>query len=219
MFKRRKIFIPKGYFSLLLLFVICISYLRYKDSFKKEGVLKLVILSKGGNLFDFNLEDLKEIEKQKKFEVIVVTQNTKKNQIILKEASLKLDDIVSSKDTVKGIHFRFTDNSTYANFIDVITLCKKNKINSIIQYESNIWVWWYEPIKEIEFEGYTCYSGSLYDEEYEIEKALKVKEYKRQQAIEYIIVILKKYYLIELILVLMIVMNVFKIIKHKKRFN
>jgi hypothetical protein len=81
-----------------------------------------------------------ELIKKLQFTEFELTANDSANKVKLDQAQNQIRSLVQSKDTTKGIHFHLQDGTTFNDFIQVINICKKEKIAVFLPYQKDIWV-------------------------------------------------------------------------------
>jgi len=81
-----------------------------------------------------------ELIKKLQFTEFELTGNDSTNIVKLDQAQIQIRSLVQSKDTTKGIHFYLADGTTFNDFIQVINICKKEKIAVFLPYQKDIWV-------------------------------------------------------------------------------
>lgn len=81
-----------------------------------------------------------EFIKKLNFTEFELTANDSLNKLKLAKAQNQIRSLVQSKDTIKGIHFHLADGTSFNDFIQVINICKKEKIDIFLPYQKDIWV-------------------------------------------------------------------------------
>lgn len=81
-----------------------------------------------------------EFIKKRNFTEFELTANDSLNKLKLAKAQNQIRSLVQSKDTIKGIHFHLADGTTFNDFIQVINICKIEKIDIFLPYQKDIWL-------------------------------------------------------------------------------
>lgn len=61
------------------------------------------------------------------------------DEIKLQFAQITIRELLSSNDTLKGVHFLFGDRSNYGSFIKAIDICRVEKAKTYMPHENNVW--------------------------------------------------------------------------------
>jgi hypothetical protein len=141
--KNRKIFYyPTGIISLILLPILCICYLEYKNAFDKYGVIQIKWWTP--ELYaDHSETALKEGHPNIPYTSTFLTGKDENDKSKLRKAQLEIHNWVKRKDTLTGFQFHFSDSAKYWTFIKVIDICKIEGAKYFTVGDNNIWVFYY----------------------------------------------------------------------------
>ena len=181
---RRKIFYPAGLISLVLFPALCIWHLNNQGLFKKIGAIDAAYFNHDENYEYSNSKSFKKIIASRNYLDIEFTGNKNDDKILLQFAKIKIKWLINSKDTVNGIHFKFTEKAKYWNFVEAIDICQIKNQYPIMDGNS-IWISYHEPFIEKKSiptficgtQAYTIISNMKAQEsarfEHQLEKELK----------------------------------------------
>lgn len=144
---RRKIFYPAGLISLVLFPALCIWYLNKEGLFKKTGAIDVAYFYHDENYEYSNSKYFNKIISSRNYLDIEFTGNKNDDKILLQFAKIKINSLINSRDTVNGIHFKFTEKAKYWTFVEAIDICHIKDQYPIIDGNS-IWISYYEPFIE-----------------------------------------------------------------------
>jgi hypothetical protein len=91
------------------------------------------------HFWNFNNQNGKDFSRyilSRNYETIHLTNNN----LAIESIKSKIKKFVQSKDTLYGMHFLFHSNATFKTFIDVVNLCKSEKVKVIVPFENHIWL-------------------------------------------------------------------------------
>jgi len=89
---------------------------------------------------------------------ITLTGDNQSDSIKLNFSQIRLRELLSSNDSLNGIHFKFGDTSQYWSFIKALDICRIEKAKTYLPYESSIWVYHIPPDTTIQ--TFVCGSSS-----------------------------------------------------------
>ncbi|WP_316768860.1 hypothetical protein [Pedobacter frigiditerrae] len=150
---RNKIFYPAGLISLILLPILCIWNLNEQNAFEKIGVLEVAYFYHNELDESSNSQSFKELISSRNYIEIEFNGNEKDDNIILEYAKVKIKNLIRSKDTITGVHFKFTEKAKYWNFVKAVDVCQVESLNPLMD-KNNIWVAYYPPQRNVKEENY-----------------------------------------------------------------
>jgi hypothetical protein len=152
---RRKIFYPAGLISLVLFPALCIWHLNNQGLFKKIGAIDAAYFNHDENYEYSNSKSFKKIIASRNYLDIEFTGNKNDDKILLQFAKIKIKWLINSKDTVNGIHFKFTEKAKYWNFVEAIDICQIKNQYPIMDGNS-IWISYHKPFIEETMPSFIC---------------------------------------------------------------
>ncbi|MFB9080002.1 hypothetical protein ACFFLS_08925 [Flavobacterium procerum] len=132
--KQKKIYYSAGLISILLLPVLCILYLENIDAFTHYGSIDLYVW----NGKDFKEETTKFLN-SKKFTIVNLTGDSVSDKAKLKIAQKNVRQIISTKDSIKGIKFHFDNKAQYWSYISVLDIFQIEKAQVYLPYKNDIY--------------------------------------------------------------------------------
>ncbi|RZK36738.1 MAG: hypothetical protein EOO90_26780 [Pedobacter sp.] len=150
---RTKIFYPAGLISLVLLPILCIWNLNKQKAFEKIGALEVAYFDHNELEEYSNSQSFKELISSRNYIVIEFTCNEKDDNIILEYAKVKIKNLIKSKDTITGVHFKFTEKAKYCNFVKAVDICQVESLNPLMD-KNDIWIAYYPPQRNVKEENY-----------------------------------------------------------------
>ncbi|TCC94437.1 hypothetical protein EZ428_06600 [Pedobacter frigiditerrae] len=144
---RTKIFYPAGLISLTLLPILCIWNLNNQKAFEKIGALEVAYFYHNELEEYSNLQSFKELISSRNYTDIEFSGNEKGDNIILEYAKEKITALIKFKDTINGVHFKFTEKAKYWNFVKAVDICQQKNQYPIMD-GNNIWFSYYAPFIE-----------------------------------------------------------------------
>ena len=206
----KKIYYSPGLISIIMLPVLCIIYLKNIDAFTHYGSLDLYVW----NGTDFK-EETTQFLKSKKFTTINLTGDLNSDIAKLNIAQKNVKQIILTKDSIKGIKFHFEKKAEYWSYIRVLDILAIEKAKIYLIHKNDIWFAnprIPQPDKNLkkfkEIKPFICVSSRLVNEYLDEQK----NKITYQKAIEFS----KKYYLIIVAYILMILFTFRRIIDKKK---
>jgi|ERR1039458_2095951 hypothetical protein len=122
--KRKKIYYVPGIISLTILPFVFIYFANREIKPKTFTVLSIFLADtnlpkKYPELFTkYN----GHFPPQRNYTEIILTGDNRNDETKLDSAQLRIREILSQKDTKRGVHFRFTDNSQYGTFVKTVDI-------------------------------------------------------------------------------------------------
>jgi hypothetical protein len=222
-YKHKKHFLyPTGFISLLLLATLCIWYLQQRQAFVVLKAKEVTWWNENMNYAknytksraDLNMpiepeEEMFKVHPKREFIEINLTSNANENKIKLDFAQLAIRELISTKDTVKGVHFSFDNQAKFWTLIRTLDICEVEKAPVYVGETNNIWVFNLKPkpvLPEIEYPRYYCGGNLKTSEQIEIEK-----EIARQAKIKHLIATIKPFWLSGFLLLTIIVLSFIRI--------
>ena len=208
--KHKKIYYSAGLISIIMLPVLCIIYLKNIDAFTHYGALDLYVW----NGTDFK-EETTQFLNSKKFIIVNLTGDLNSDTAKLNIAQKNVKQIISTKDSIKGIKFHFEKKAEYWSYVRVIDILQVEKAKTFLPYKNDIWFANpripkpdKNPKKYKEIIPFICVSGRLQNE--------YLEEQKNKITYQKVIGFSKKYYLIIVAYILMIFFTFKRIMDEKK---
>lgn len=81
-----------------------------------------------------------EFIKKLNFTEFELTANDSTNKVKLDQAQNQIRSLVQSKDTTTGIHVRLANQTPFNDFIQVLNICKIEKVAVFLPYKKDIWI-------------------------------------------------------------------------------
>lgn len=134
---KKKVYYSAGLISIVLLPILCISYLIKNDAFVHYGTLNLQIWD--GKEENIGTKGTTQYLNSKKYTVFNLTGNAVSDEAKLKIAQKEVRRIITSKDSIKGIKFHFEEKSEYWAFIRVLDILAIEKARFYVPYKDDIW--------------------------------------------------------------------------------
>jgi hypothetical protein len=142
---RHKIYYTGGLISLILLPVLCIIYIKKVKPETKFNVIEINWWTPNWNRLDTYNRYPFEVHPPRQFLDIILTGNDKEDKTKLDFAQLEIRRLLLLKDTIRGIHFLFTDNSKYESFIRVLNICIREKAKMYVVKGNEVWYFNFYP--------------------------------------------------------------------------
>lgn len=114
--------------------VLCILYLKSIDAFTHYNVIPLHVW----NGKEFKEETTKFLN-SKKFTVVNLTGNLDSDITKLKIAQKSVKQIISTKDSVKGIKFHFEKEAQYWSYVRVLDILQIENAKTFLPYKNDIY--------------------------------------------------------------------------------
>ena len=142
-------FYTPGLISLLLLPSLCICYFYYSKVTNLNRTMEINMFTKDNwkNVYFGNKRANFYLHPNISFHVINISRDDKDAMIKLENAQVEIRNIISTKDTTKGVRFHFDNNSKYWTWIRAFDICCTEKAWTFIPNENDIWVYNYFPIQ------------------------------------------------------------------------
>ncbi len=136
---RRKLFFPVGLLSLAFLPALCMWYLNNRNVFDDFRVIEIVWWSE--NMYKYSIyKPPYKIHPSRTFVDINLTGNDDEDKIKLDFAQLEIRELMSTQDTLTGVHFHFNSHAKYKAFIRALNILQTEKANVYVAKGSDIWV-------------------------------------------------------------------------------
>ena len=137
---KRKLFYPIGFLSLGLIPILCLQKLttEYIEKTKPQHCLEIYFPHRQKDKNDtlFTTEWLAKLRDYKNYSL---TNDEKKNEIILQAVTKDLNQIKFSKDTINGVHITLNDSTPYQDFIRLIDISHETWTPSYGAYANDFW--------------------------------------------------------------------------------
>jgi hypothetical protein len=216
--KHKKYFIyPTGFISLLLLATLCIWYLQQRQAFVVLKLREVTWWAENMNYAnrtkhyaDLNIapdpeEEIFDIHPNREFIEINLTSDNRGNKIKLDFAQLAIRELISTKDTVKGVHFSFDDHAKFWTLIRALDILEIENAHICVAKTNNIWVFNLKPRPILPKQEYPRnFCG------FTIEKII-IEEDVMQEKINYIIEITQPFWLSGFLLLAIVVLSSIRI--------
>jgi hypothetical protein len=112
----------------------------------KERVIELIMPSKydphrnGRNSPVFDTTVLSQPENRRNYVTFLLDSNHRLNRERIKLFNDNVCKLISTRDTINGIHLQFEAGLKYGEFIEIINICSfKDTVNHFIVYGDNLW--------------------------------------------------------------------------------
>jgi hypothetical protein len=141
--RTKKITYIPGILSLLVLPILLIHFARQDLNARNLKTIKLY----WGDLTVFNEhpemfpEYRGHFPPKREYLSIELDENSIKNKIKFDFAAITVNELIASGDTLKGVHFLFSDQSTYGNFVKAIDICRLSKAKTYMPTENDLWIY------------------------------------------------------------------------------
>ncbi len=140
MYKWRKIFLIPGVISFVYLPFVLILYVLFRHE-PWPRTLDLIMISE--RTFkdhpDWFVDYHGHFPPQRNYVDIVLTGNQAYNKIRLDFAQLSIREIIARNDTARGVHFKFTADATYGNFVRVLDILAIERAQRYIVMDEDIY--------------------------------------------------------------------------------
>ncbi len=199
--------------------VMCLIHFKNIDAFTSYGLMQISV---------WNGQDYKEeatfFLNSKKFTVVNLTGNLDSDVAKLKSAQKSMKQIISTKDSIKGIKFHFEKKAQYWSYIKVIDILQIEKASTFLVYKDDIW--FANPrilkpnknLKTLKIERIICTSGRLQNEYLEKLEKERLEKNKYKIIYQNVISFCKKFYLPIMAYILMLFFT-FKRIKEDIKYT
>ena len=142
-----KIYSPIGIICLVLgILIWCMVLVDFGVKKKNEYMLPVVLFDPTDTLTE-GYPEIKslgyvgnEFIKKLNFTEFELTANDSTNKVKLDQAQNQIRSLVQSKDTTTGIHVRLADQTPFNDFIQVLNICKIEKVAVFLPYKKDIWI-------------------------------------------------------------------------------
>jgi hypothetical protein len=210
--QKKKHYYPIGLISLILLPTFCIWYLYNCKAFKKTRVMEI----NWGSNFKNELIPF-DVHPEREFVDFHITGNDKANKIILDSSQIEIRKLISTKDSTKGVHFIFNNDSKYWALIKAMDICFIENARCFVPKGNDLWVFNYTSKPRIKMDHLLMSCGGTgpmrcvpYIESNE-EIAEMIKEKRK-----YIFETVKSYFYSLLLFIIMIYLAVKQIVRNYK---
>jgi len=230
----KRFYYTPGIISLILLPALCIWYLYDQRVFEKYNALVIVWSGPGisisPNIFPlgnnanvqytdihFNTNDVFGTYNNKDsryFTNINFIGNIKMDELNLETAQLEIRNMITSKDTIQGVHLHFSDGSKYETWIKAIDICQRENAKLYIPHENDLWIYYFEIDTSYLHASSVTGSGCLItDPLLPAEKSNELTKKERDKKIKYIKETAKKYSVSGILFLLMSILTIRKFYK------
>ncbi len=175
-------FYSSGMISLVLLPFLCLLYYNKQKVFEIPRVMEVIWYGKNSNCYfleDYSEEFSLLVHPKRKFSEINLTGNKLNDEQTLEFAQNKIKNLVSTNDTINGVHFHFSKFSKFSSLVRALEICKIEKVNFFVPRDNDIWVFNYKPLPKPKDEilySMTCGGTSqLMDEKFRIKSADEIE--------------------------------------------
>jgi hypothetical protein len=134
----RKIKYSAGMISLILLPIVCLSWLNYHKAFERKSFIDIAFYSPEWNR-NLSKELQFEFPPKRDYTVINLEGNNKNDKISLQYAHILLNQWKIVKDTIQGINFHFGNKAKYWTFIEAINVLKAVDLDTYMPYKNNLY--------------------------------------------------------------------------------
>lgn len=142
----KRIYYPAGLISLIFLPLLCIWFINKNEPFKQYRIISATFVTNNKSL-DFAFVPA-EITSKRDFTYFTLTGNEKEDQLKVKQARIKIRELVRSQDTTLGVCFRFNDLAKFWTFVKAIEICRTENAKLFVPYENDIWIYNLAPKKQ-----------------------------------------------------------------------
>lgn len=204
--KHKKIYYSSGLISILLLPILCITYFKSIDAFTDYRSINLSVWNGKENK-----EQATKFLKSKTFTVVNLTGDLNSDASKLKIAQKKIKQIISTKDSIKGLKFHFENKAEYWTYIRVLDILQIEKAEIYLPYKNDIWFAnpkIRKPNKKLDIHYdinyHICSSGRLQNEYLEKERNEYFEKNKIKIICQNVLEFSRKYYAIIITYLLML---------------
>ena len=188
--------------------VLCIIYLKNIDAFTHYGALDLYVW----NGTDFK-EETTQFLNSKKFIIVNLTGDLNSDTAKLNIAQKNVKQIISTKDSIKGIKFHFENKAEYWSYVRVIDILQVEKAKTFLPYKNDIWFANPREVKQKSNVYKTLKYSFICDRTLQNEY---LEELKNKITYERVIEFSKKYYLPIIAYIFMLFFTLRRIVNEKK---
>ncbi|UOK42154.1 MULTISPECIES: hypothetical protein [Flavobacterium] len=130
----RKIFYSPGLISIILLPIMCILFLKSRDAFTQYGSITLATWD--GKIF---YNEITTFLNSKKFTKVTLTGDYDSDKIKLINSKKEIQRLISTKDSINGIQFHFDEKSKYWSYVKVVEILQDENAQFYVPYKNDIW--------------------------------------------------------------------------------
>jgi hypothetical protein len=140
--KQCRIYYVPGVISLILLPVLCYLYLKPYLG-KDERVLEIVFMEKYKFSDNYNqwphydTSTLSKAPYRRTYDTFFL--NGFRDDVKLESFRVLVRNMVTKKDTIKGVHIEMLDASKYGSFVKAINIFKQETLRSFAAFENQVW--------------------------------------------------------------------------------
>ena len=134
--KLRKIYHTNGLISIIFLIIICYIFFNNYKMVTKGNCMEIRVPDEQNVSEEFSRDG---IHLRREFIDYVLTGNDFFDNIKIDNAMLQIRSININKDTIKGIHFIFTDKSKYKSFVKILDMLKMERAGFYTLYNKDLW--------------------------------------------------------------------------------
>ncbi|MBB2146885.1 hypothetical protein GM921_15380 [Pedobacter sp. LMG 31464] len=174
----KKLLYPTGIISLVFLPILCIWNLDKQKAFEKLGAMDVAYMYHKQKTDTSYSNFYKLSQGFRSYTDIEFSGDNNNDKSKLQYAQFEIERIINSKDTLKGIHFKFTEKAKYWNFVKAIEISHIENINSRLD-RNDLWLFYIPSITTKE-EPYQFICGTNY-----LLRAYEIGEENRIAKIEY----------------------------------
>lgn len=99
----------------------------------------------------------KQYPPKRKYTDIVFDGNQEEDEIKLAFAQIRIREILKVGDSLSGLHFLFSDNSSYGTFVRTIDKLRIEGAKTFMPVENNLWFYHFQPDTTAKPTLYGCY--------------------------------------------------------------
>lgn len=185
-----------GIFSLVLLPLISFWQFIWRHPFEKAHVVSVVWRPKEGFYGE-------ESFLRKRYTTFQLNADPASNQNTIREARLKMREMVRSGDTTSGVHFHLGDLAPFQTLINVLDACKLENAKVYIPDGNEVWICNPDPPRPVKREFSTCMSICGYTQN---RKAIAEAAWEKQM--KYMVETAKVHSVSLVLFVLMVVLTI-----------
>ncbi|MFI5202879.1 MAG: hypothetical protein ACHQF2_00165 [Flavobacteriales bacterium] len=184
--KQKKIGLPPGFISLVLLPLLLILFLNHHRVFKKEYCISMTFPIEEAPMEADRLDGMilrftafGFLNERKWEHNLVMTGNHNNDKILIKQFRKRLRDICQRKDTLQGAGIIYHKNTSFSEFVQLVNICLEDSVGCYMGSSIGFYAFYYEKPKPRKTNHEISVMGGDVVPDYEWER--QREEYERQE--------------------------------------
>jgi hypothetical protein len=150
---------PAGLISIVFLPLLCIWHLNRQKTFEKTGAMDVAYYYHTSDIVQVNW--FKTVPSFRKYTEIKFSGNAGEDSLRLQYARMEVRRIFNSKDSINGVHIKFTSATKYWSFVKAIEICHNENAFSLLD-NNDMWIYYASPLiteKNTDVQSFNCGTG------------------------------------------------------------